>query len=181
MAEPVTASLIGATVLSATGAATAGVAANNMAKSKAEQSEIAGREAVAASQRQAIQVRRQGNLVQSRAQAVAASSGAGASDPTVLDIMGGIGAQTEYNALSALYVGQSEARNRQAEANAARFEGKQAMVKGFMDAGASVLSGGASLYDKYMAGRMPPESVEITPKVFGSKPNSRLLSQAVYR
>src|SRR5688500_11497475 len=43
--------------------------------------------AIAASQRQALEERRQGDLVASRALAVAAASGAGVSDPTVIDII----------------------------------------------------------------------------------------------
>lgn len=48
-------------------------------------------------------------MVQSRATALAAASGGGASDPTVLNLVGDIGAQGEYNAAMELYNGQSRA------------------------------------------------------------------------
>jgi hypothetical protein len=63
----------------------------------------------AASQRDAIDQRRQGNLVASRARALAAASGGGVNDPTVTGILGDIDTEAEYRALTARYRGESAA------------------------------------------------------------------------
>lgn len=72
----------------------------------------------AASQRDAIDQRRQGVLVASRARALAAASGGGVSDPTVTNILAGIDSEAEYRVLTALYRGESAAQGTE-------FEGKQ--------------------------------------------------------
>lgn len=64
----------------------------------------------AASQRAAIAQRKQGNLVSSRARAVAAASGGGALDPTVMDIMSGIEGEADYRTALALYEGDERAK-----------------------------------------------------------------------
>lgn len=66
-----------------------------------------GKEAVATGQRGALAEQRQARLAMSKAQAVAAASGGGASDPTVQHIIGGLASEGNTNALSALYSGQS--------------------------------------------------------------------------
>ncbi len=152
MADPVSWIMIGSTILSATGAISGGIAQNQAAKYTAAQEVQAGNAAAATGQRKAFDERRQGNLISSRAQAVAAASGAGATDPTVLDIQGRIAGQTDYNAMSALYEGASAEQNYGKEAALTRFEGGQAETAGFLKGGATLLSGGASLYDKYGGG-----------------------------
>lgn len=77
----------------------------------------------ASSQRQAIEERRASRIAQSRAVAVAAASGAGASDPTVNKIIGNLAADGEYNALSALFSGEESARGLEMAAKGAEFEG----------------------------------------------------------
>ena len=134
---------------------------------------IAGQER-AASQRQAMEQQRQKRLVQSRGQAVAAASGGGALDPGVLDIMGDIEDQGNYNALVALYEGESSARNYENQANLSRWqgvnalnaskteawgsrqqgalaraEGKAKKKQAYIGALGSALGGASSLYSKY--------------------------------
>lgn len=158
--------MIGSTVLSATGAISGGINANNAAKYNAAQTEMAGGQAMAASERKAYQERRQGGLVASRAQAVAAGSGAGATDPTVIDLVGGINSQADYNAMSALYEGQSAQRDANAQASMDRFDGSQAQTAGFLKGGATLLQGGSSFYDKYGGGgfaKYNPASGNWTP------------------
>jgi len=149
MADPVSWMMIGSTILSATGSAMGGISENNAAKYTAAQENIAGNNAAGAGQRKAIAERRQGQLVQSRAQAVSAASGGGATDPTVLDIQSGIGAQTDYNAMTALYEGAEAKRGYDAQASIDRYEGGQAQTAGFLKAGTTLLSGGSSLFEKY--------------------------------
>ena len=112
--------------------------------------------AIAISQRQAVEEHRQASHVASRALAVAAASGGGVSDPTMVRIIANARGEGTYRANVALYEG--EARARQLE-----FQGITGMVGGF-DAEAEGaarqqgynysalgmgLQGGASLYAKY--------------------------------
>lgn len=154
-----------------------GLAAQQRAEYVAHQQEqMAGQER-AASQRAAMEQQRQKRVAQSRAQAVAASSGGGALDPTVLDIMGGLEDQGNYNALVALYEGESAARNFESQASLTRYEGElaksssqieaygsrsqgamyraagqNAKKASYLSAAGSALQGGSSLFGKYGAG-----------------------------
>lgn len=82
--------------------------------------------------------RREGRYLQSRAQAVAAGSGASVRDPTVLNLMAGIEAESEYSALSALYSGKSEATRLRLGARARRSEGRAARTGGYLSAAATI-------------------------------------------
>lgn len=69
----------------------------------------------ATSQRAAIEERRRADIVQSRARAVSAASGAGATDPTVLKIMDDLSAEGEYRALTRTYEGETAAQSLELE------------------------------------------------------------------
>lgn len=125
----------------------------------AQLTQAAGQER-ASSQRVAIEERRRARLASSSAVARAAASGAGASDPTVLNIIGDLAAEGEYNALSALFSGEESARGLEMAAAGRLFEGKSeaqgyntaaksAKSYGYMNAGGHMLSGVASFYEKY--------------------------------
>lgn len=86
--------------------------------------QTAGQERAAA-QRDAIEQRRQARFLSSRALARAAASGAGAGDPTVENILGGIGAEGEFRALNELFIGEERARNLETQAILKVFEGDQ--------------------------------------------------------
>lgn len=79
----------------------------------------------ASSQRSASEKRRLGKLLASRALAVAAASGAGAGDPTVELIVGDIGAEGEFRALSAQFEGEERARGLETQADLKIFESEQ--------------------------------------------------------
>lgn len=108
-----------------------------------------GELAVAASQRQALEEHRQADLVASRALAVAAASGAGVSDPTVVDIISRTKGEGAYRAAVALYEGEERSRSmRVAGAGGGDFSsvagtGYKAAALG------GLLRGGISLYAKY--------------------------------
>lgn len=165
MADPVSIMMIGSTILSTAGPIMEGISANRSAKFTAQQERIAGDQAMGAASRDAYFKRREGNLVASRAQAVAAASGGGAADPSVLDVMGGIEGQTEYNVLSALYEGQEIKRQYNAQADLDVFEGKQALKSGIIrgatrglnamasPGGQNLLTDSSSLFQKY--GQIP--------------------------
>lgn len=76
---------------------------------------MAGQER-ATSQRAGIEERRRAALLESRARAVAAGSGAGVSDPTVVKLMADIEAEGEYRALNRQYEGETAASSLEAEA-----------------------------------------------------------------
>src|SRR3990167_9093005 len=65
----------------------------------------------AAAQRGAIEQQRQGRLVGSRAQAIAAASGGGALDPSIVNLMGDLGSEADFPAAPALYTGEDRARS----------------------------------------------------------------------
>lgn len=105
----------------------------------------------ASSQRGALEIERQGKLEQSRALAVAAASGGGASDPTVINHMAQLAGETNYRKMVSLYEGEEQAQQLMGEARAARRGGKSARRTSRLQAITTVLSGGTSLYSKYGA------------------------------
>ena len=162
---------VASTLLKTVGAITGGnaesraykIAAKNAKKSAAYESaqlkQMAGQER-ATSQRQALEQWREGRLAQSRAIARAAASGAGASDPTVMKIIGDLAAEGDYNARAALFTGEETARGLEDKAAAALWQGKTdaagyrtyakaASRYGYMDAAGHLLTGMSSFYEKY--------------------------------
>lgn len=114
--------------------------------------------AQATSQRAAIEQNRQAGIAESRAVAVAAGSGAGASDPTVAKLVGNIAGRGQYNALTALYNGDSESDyyKNVAMANDYNTKAKVAGYKTAADTGpawdkaaGTILSGASSFLKKY--------------------------------
>lgn len=121
--------LIGAAV-SGVGTVLGGVAANNAAQSEAMQLEEKGKEELAASQRDAEGKRREGALINSRQQALAAASGAGAGSdaPTIVKLMTDTAGQAEYNAQVDLYGGKSRKEGLFNAAANRRREGKASLL-----------------------------------------------------
>jgi hypothetical protein len=144
-----------------------GAAANAQAsavKSAAEQQQTLARRAAndqrAQAQRVAIEERRRGTLAQSRALAVAGASGAGASDPTVVDLTSNLAGEGEYNALTALYNGESRAvviendstaNSWEADVQAAslRAQGRAAKTAGIVGGIGTALKGATSWFADY--------------------------------
>lgn len=108
----------------------------------------AGRER-ASSHRAAMEEKRQARLAASRGLALAAASGGGADDPTVVNLLAGIEGEGEYRALSALYEGDQTALGMEAEAAARRRGAKSTKKAGLVKAAGTILSSGASMYDRY--------------------------------
>lgn len=159
------------TAISSVGSLMEGNAASRAAKRAAKDSKKAGKfegaqyrqqagQERAGSQRQAIEERRAARIAQSRAVAVAAASGAGASDPTVMNIVGNLAADGEYNALSALFSGEEAARGLENAASGAEYEGRSSAAGYRTRANAyrsaarntaigTALDGMSTFYDKY--------------------------------
>lgn len=137
------------TVISAVGDIKTGKSAQAAADIEAARIEEIAGETRATAQRTAQEVERQGKLQQSRALAVAASSGAGASDPGFVGQMSQLAAETNYRKMVAMYEGESEAEQLELQAAETRKAGKQAKEAAYIGAASNVLSSGSSLLGKY--------------------------------
>jgi len=129
----------------------------------AEQARINAGQQIAASQRAAADVRLQGDLLTSRAQALAAASGAGAADPTIVRIMSDLRGATAYRAGVQLYQGEASARIMRMQAAAGDFAAASAIEAGEMKANAfnragtaALFKGAASLFSRYGSGAPKP-------------------------
>lgn len=110
-----------------------------------QQEQRAGQER-AASQREAQEHRRQGQIMISRAQAL---TGGGSTDDGALDAIGDIAAQSEYNALTAIYEGEERGLGREMQATGFRMQGDAGRRAANWQSASSVFSAGSSMYGKY--------------------------------
>lgn len=114
--------MLAMTALSAASSAKAGSDSAKAQKADAKFQErqlvVSQNNTMASGERAATEERKQAQLAQSRAVALAAGSGAGASDPTVTNILGNLAGEGEYNALSQLFNAQSESASDQNQINA---------------------------------------------------------------
>lgn len=137
-------------------------------------------QAIAASQRAGDNEVRRANLLASRALAVAAASGGGASDPTVVKLISNIAGEGTYRRLSAMYEGEERARAMRMQADAASYEGAIAEEAGYMKADsyrtqgmAGLFKMGGSLFEKYggngpgLVGEMVPGQFSLSNPAFG--------------
>ncbi|TGV15831.1 hypothetical protein EN816_00845 [Mesorhizobium sp. M8A.F.Ca.ET.173.01.1.1] len=118
------------TAVSTAGTIAAGQAQKSAADFEAQQMDMKAREETAAAQRDALAKRREGAILNSRAQALAAASGAGAGTdaPTIVKLMGQTAGTSEYNAQSAMYGGYSRAAGLRDSAKGKRAEGKASLL-----------------------------------------------------
>lgn len=133
MADPFTAIAVGSTLLSFAGGMQQASAAKQAGKDElamsefvANQNRVAAGQERASSQRDAIEQRRKGRLVQSKFINQAAASGNSTLDPTTTNLFGDIAKESEYNAMSALYAGEDRARGLETKANVGIYEGQAA-------------------------------------------------------
>jgi len=167
MADPITATIaVASTALSAMSSIQQGYAADanaksqqNMLNARAQQSEMKAVEEGALAQQRAKESRRQAMLKSSRAQAISAASGGGSFDPSIVNLMGDIAAEGEYNAGIDMYEGDVAADDLRYSAELNRYEGREARRAGkaakragFMKAASTVLKSGSSLQSKYGSG-----------------------------
>lgn len=129
------------TALTAAGTIYGGVRAYQGAKSEAQSLKKKGDDEFAIAQRQAMRTRQEKDRLLSRQRAVAAASGAGATDPSVEAVMGRTEKEGEYNALLDMYRGTQNRNDLYAEANTTRQEGTSKLIGSFIDAGGTIYSG----------------------------------------
>lgn len=108
----------------------AGEMANAAAQFEARQLRTQAGQEQAVAQYEAENRLREAALRMSRAQAVAAASGGGALDPTVLRIIGGLAAEGELAAATERYNGDERARQLRLAAVGREYEGVQAKYAG---------------------------------------------------
>lgn len=143
------ASLAG-TGLSALSSIQQGKALEASGKNAAEQARIVASNAAAVGQREAAVQRRASNYALSRSRALAAASGGGAADPSVVGNEQDLAEQGEMNVLTALFNGSSRSDQYLRQATVSEWEGKQSKRSGFVKAGTTIFDGmGTSLYRKY--------------------------------
>lgn len=140
------------TVVSAMGTIAAGKAQAQQAEYEAKQLEIRAAEERAAAQREAIDTRRTVNQATSRQQTVAAASGFGAMDDTVIDLAADTYARGEYMAGLQKYGGEERYRGNIAQAGATRLSGKAAQQGAQFSALGTLLGGFSSMFGKYGGG-----------------------------
>lgn len=159
------------TVMSVAGGVQASKAAKRQGKAdqaaaeyEAEQNRVNAIQAVASAQRAAMEERRQGELVQSRAIALMAASGGGVSDPGNVVLLSRNAGEIAYRSAVALYEGEDRARSMNMSAESATYSGAMARRAGNDRARAyqtkafgDLLSGGNSLYQRYGASGVPIE------------------------
>lgn len=128
---------VGGTVLSAAGKISSGNAALAAGESEQQASDYSAEllnqqagQVRAAAQAKAINSNLQTAYLQSTVRARAAASGGSATDPTVINLQGQIGARGQYSSLAALYTGEEEARGDENKAMLAIYTGQQQLAAG---------------------------------------------------
>lgn len=136
------------TAFSSLGAIRAGQQENANAKFEARQLAARAKTVEAAGQQQALQRRREADLLQSHALAVAGTSGAGTLDPDVLNIISGLDVQGERNVQTELFNTNDQANTLRSQSAMTHFAGKQAQTAGMIRGAATAFSGigGAGMY-----------------------------------
>jgi predicted lipid-binding transport protein (Tim44 family) len=138
---------VAGTALSAVGTLAAGKAEKNNQDYIAKQEEQKANEERAAAQREATQNRREAAFANSRAQALAASSGggAGADAPTIVKLMSDTTGQGELNAATTMYGGQQRAAGLVDSAKGRRASGRASYLGSQLGAFGQVAGGIAKL------------------------------------
>lgn len=171
--DPVTAAIIGGTIMQVGGSMQAAKAADRQGLQAVafsdyearQQEQNAGQEQAAAQRRAEIE-RRNARLVASRALAVAGASGAGASDPTVINAIADLEGEGAYRAGLAIYEGEDRARamrqgamNTRAQGQIAYQDAKSKSRAYKMQAWGSLMQGiaGVGMASKYGGGGVKPQ------------------------
>lgn len=129
------------TAVSAYSQTQAGDAAKNQGLIAQIESKREANNEQAMSQQQAAEERKKARYLRSRALAVAGASGAGASDPTITNILTGIDTAGEMNALNTLFEGDTRARALRKEGDAAAREGRARRGAAYGSAGTTFARG----------------------------------------
>lgn len=135
--------MLGGTALSAIGTMQQGKAQKRMAEFEAKQMEANAKKVEAAGAQDAIEKRRQTELMLSRAQAAAGATGFSAVSPDVLSILGGISQEGDRAFQTELFNSRDQANQMRAQAGATRYSGAIAKKASTVSALATGISGAA--------------------------------------
>ncbi len=117
-----------------------GLSAYKQGKDTSKALKAKGERELAVSQREAERKRRETQLLVSRQNAIAGASGAGATDPSVLAVMGKTKTEGDNAAMLDMYNGMVNRSDLYTEANTVRGEGKSKLFGTFLDAGSTIYS-----------------------------------------
>ncbi len=142
-----------------------GSAAERASANTAAQLRINAGQAEAASQYKMLELRRQGDLAQSRSIALLAASGASATDPTVITMLARLKGVEDQNVGMAKYQGQSEAQALRGKAKMVEYEGQLQKWSADNQADAmktsawgGLVKGVFGMFDKYGKGKPSGDS-----------------------
>lgn len=128
------------------------------AEFEAQQLEQNAGQVISASQRQAFETTRTGKYTASRALAVAAASGGGASDPTVMNTISQLASETAYRRSLDLYQGEERARQLRLSASAARMTGDIGAAASIGQGQAAVTQAGSGIASELTRAYRPRSS-----------------------
>lgn len=132
---------LAATGISALGSIVSGNQAKADANFQAAQLKQQGDAEFASSQREQIRVKRERDFLLSRQQVVAAGSGLGALDDTVIDLAGDIYQESQYKSDIVSYQGEEAKKGRDTQAASALLQGQQRRQSALFEAGGTILGG----------------------------------------
>jgi len=135
-------------VVSAVGTIAAGQASRRDAEFQAKQLDIQAKAEFAAGQREAEEIERNKKLVLSRQQALAAASGMGADDPTIVTIAAETAGYGKYQELSALAAGEMRQRQAQYAAASARATGRADAAGAWFSGAGTIIGGFANAFQE---------------------------------
>lgn len=150
--DPVTATAVTTAVAAAATATTQIMSSNAQSASAKTQGQWAERQAMedrAVAQRQAGEETRKKQLAQSRLMSVAGASGSGASDPTVMKLMGDIEKEGQYNASATQSDGDRRAAGTTYQAALDRWSAKETSRVSKISAAGTLIGGMGDAYGKY--------------------------------
>ena len=133
--------------MQAGGQVMSGLNANEMSKFRASQLRERANERKAVAQREAENDRRMGDLIVSRGATQIAMQGGNANDAQSVVLMARLEAEKEYQAMSTLYKGYSEAQNLELQADITRAEGRAARTAGLIGAASTALQAAGKWFE----------------------------------
>ncbi len=138
-----------ATLFTAYGQKKAGDAAEDAGKITAAELKRRADARRAAGTREAAEEQRNAELAYSRALLVAAASGAGVDDPTVVKLFADLQAEGDYRVLSRLYTAEDEAQGDEFASEVANREGRASKKLSRYGMASTALSGASTFYDRF--------------------------------
>ncbi len=149
MDKVITALEAGGGLLKTFGMFGAGRAARQAGKAQRAANERAAKRTVAVAQRESLEEKRKARLLASRALALAAAGGGGASDPSIVKLIADIEGEGAYRAGVALYRGQEDAAKLRYEGTLAEWSGQADQQTANLKGASALLETSGGLYAKY--------------------------------